>query len=164
MLGRLVTSRASRSLAMSSRSAAIRRSRASATLTQRADESAKGKLVPVRSEAAHDRDGVLRQHRPPALLLAGVDVREVHLHIREVDADEGVADRETRVSVGAGVDDDSIRAVGERVNRADEIALSIVLRAVHFDGELLGDRGQRFLDLAERGVTVDVRLAPAEQI
>src|SRR5687768_13649613 len=108
MLARLVTSSPSRcAVLMASTSAAIRCRRRSATRLERRHETAESQLVPEGAEATQNRARSGRQRRVATLRLAGVDVREVDLDVRQRDGGERVADRETRVAVGASVDENS---------------------------------------------------------
>ena len=52
----------------------------------------------------------------------------------------------------------------QRVNRVDQLALAVVLRELELDAELRRDGAQRSLDVGERRVSVQRRLARAEQI
>ncbi len=82
------------------------RSRAS----QLRDEPAQRQLVAVGAEAAQHGARAGRKHRVPPLGLARVDVRQVNLDVRNLGGGEGVADGETGVRVGAGVDQRTVGA------------------------------------------------------
>src|SRR5690349_23610820 len=105
-LARLVTSSPSTCAAVSpSASAARRRGRGSDTWPREASgKTTQCELVPVRTEAAHDRRRRGGEHGVAALRLAGVDVRQVYLDEGNFHGGERVADREAGMAVGAGVD------------------------------------------------------------
>ena len=72
----------------------------------------RGRAAPARSPGRRTRTrtpiAARREHRVPALRLARVDVRDVHLDERHRHADECVAQREARVRVRAGVHDRAV--------------------------------------------------------
>src|SRR5215207_9961191 len=107
MLGRLVKSTPSRCAAwIAAATAASRSGRRSATRGSEAmHEATQGELVAERAEAAENGGRARREGGVPALRLACVDVRHVHLDERNLDRREGVAQGQARVTVGAGVHD-----------------------------------------------------------
>src|SRR5690349_18576184 len=104
MLGRPVTSKPSTCAAVKpSTSAERRRWRGSDTRGERASQPAKCELIAVGAKPTHDADRGLREHRVPALRLAGVDVRHVYFDERDGDRRECVANRDARMRIRAGV-------------------------------------------------------------
>src|SRR5262245_20039298 len=72
-------------------------------------ESPKTKLVGRGAKTADHTHRRRCQHRHAPLRFAGIDVRQVHLNEWNRDTDKRIANRETGVRVGAGVDHSAVR-------------------------------------------------------
>src|SRR5689334_8539334 len=165
MFGRLVISSPSRWAAViASTSAASRVGRRSDTSGNLARESAERELVAVGAQpddAAHGRAG---EHGAMTLGLARVNVRHVDLDERNRDGRQRIANRQARVRIRAGVDDDAVDAAAQRLNRVDQLSLAVMLSELQLDTDLPCYRPQRTLDVVERLVAVQRRFARPEQI
>ena len=89
-----------------------------------------GELVPLHAEPGDHADRRGGEHGVPALRLARVHVRDVHLDERDRDADERIAQREARVRVRAGIDDRRVHPAAHRVHGVHELALAVALHAL----------------------------------
>jgi len=101
----------------------------------------------------------------PPKLLAGVDVRDVHLDEGDGHGGEGVPDRHRRVSEGAGIDDHEAGAIGARgVQPVDDLALVVALEGVQAEPGRGRLGAQPVLDLGQRGAAIDLGLTSAESV
>src|SRR5919109_1150958 len=166
MLGRLVRRMASRCAStIPCASASRRRGRWSGTLfSQLRHETAQCQLVSVRAEAAQYRGRGPGQHGVPALGLARKNVCQVDFDEGHVDGSEGVTNGETRMRVGACVDQCAIRIAAHRVNTVDELSFPVMLRKLDLGAELVGHDAKPLLDVIECRATVNLRLTRAEQV
>src|SRR5664279_2337425 len=165
MLGRLVSSTASRCAATSASRSAVRRSlRRSVTGREPRDKPAKRQLVTDRPEAAEQSNRAARQNCVTPLGLARENVREMQLDERHLGGGECVADREARVRVRAGVDERALRPAAQPENHIDELALAALLRELELDAEFRANLAQPRLDVRECLRAVDRWLACAEEI
>src|SRR5881394_2314043 len=143
MFARLVMSSPSTWAAVNpSASAARRPGRESATSFQLLHQAAKGELITVGAKAADDADGAGREHRMPALRLAGVHVADVNLDVRNRHADQRVTQRETRMRVRAGVHDGSVDFAPHPMNRVDQLPFTVVLDELQLDPRRAGHSTQ----------------------
>jgi len=95
---------------------------------------------------------------------ASVHVRHVNFDEWNRDGAQRIANRETAVRIGAGVDDDAVDFAAQRVYDIDQLAFSAVLRKPYLSTELARNRRQRSLDVRERLPAVKLRFTRAEEI
>src|SRR5258708_15566941 len=165
MFARLVTRRPSTwAAAKPSASAARRFGRESDTGRQRTQEAAQGQLRPISAKAAHQPGRRRSEHRVAAFWLSPIDVRYVHLHKRDARADKGVAEGETGVAVGAGIDDRPINLASHFVNGVDELAFAVMLNKLDLDLGLASHVAQCALDVDKGLATVRVPLTNPKQV
>src|SRR5438045_7314863 len=148
-LGRLVSTSPSMGAAIRrSRSAAMRAGRRSdihrelKTLYQ----STQRQLVTIGAESANDRQRGIGQRRPPALRLAGVDVRQMHLDEWDFHSRQRIVNCQAGVAVGAGVYERAIDGPTQCLHRVDDLAFSIVLRERELHAQLPRDTQDMLLD------------------
>src|SRR5215218_9675566 len=116
------------------------------------------------AEAGDRAASDLGDHALPPEVLAGIDVRQVHLDHRGLQRGDGVADRDRRVGVASAVDDHG-RCPGNRlVKPVDQFPLVVGLAHVDLQLERFCPLLEHRADLGERLVAVDARLAVAEQV
>src|SRR5688500_12346378 len=137
MFGRLLSRSASIfSAASFSPRALILLARWSATAGKVSNETAQRELVTVCTESAHDSDRGLGEHRPAPLWLARVDIGQVHFDERQRDSGERIPDRKARMRVRPGIHQCTVDPSPHRVNRLNDLALTVVLREGDFRAEL----------------------------
>src|SRR5690349_748605 len=88
------------------------------------------------------------------------------MNLDEWDGDcaESIANRETAVRVGPGVDDDAVDVSPERVDRVNQLALTVMLRELNFSARFAGHRPQRSLHVRQGLTTVQFWLTGAEEV
>src|ERR1700722_19559861 len=153
---------ANSSAAHSAANRSARRSRM--RVLERGHEPAQRQLVAGRAEPAEEGPRSGGPRRAPPFWLAGKNIGEVHFDKREGHGRQRVADRQTRVAVGASVDQRAIGTAAERVDGIDERTLAVVLGAVDVDAELRANGRQSPRDVGEGGGAVDRRFSGAEEI
>ena len=94
--------------------------------------------------------------------LAGRRIREVDLDERPVDREQRVAQGDARVGQAARVDDRDVEVAA--MQPVDQGALVVRLEEVDGEPELGGAGRQPGVDLVERLVAVDLRLARADEV
>src|SRR3954462_2557212 len=167
MLGRLVSTSASMCAAMSdSLSAATRAGRRSAIggTLESLYQPTQREPVTVSAESADDRQRRISEVRMTALGLARIDVGDVQLDERNANADQRVADGETRVRICRRVHYRAIDPAAQRLHRVDHLAFPVVLREAELDSKLLRDFQEAALDVGKCPRPVKLRLTRAEQI
>ncbi len=125
-----------------------------------------GKNIAVGSESADLAQADTGRERPVAEVLAGVDVREVDLHLRDGYHVEGVADHHRGVGESAEIADQSLllRLVHQFVQLLDQLALMVALEETeHHVGERLFEHGVDIVE-RERAVVVGITLAEHVQV
>jgi len=107
----------------------------------------------------------LRQERVVTKGFALVHVRDMHLEERDRHAGERIAQRDAGVRQATRVDDDVAGAVEpRRVDAVDQGAFVVALKALHRHPARRAERDRSALDVGQRVVAVDLRLARAEQV
>src|SRR4051794_30169122 len=96
--------------------------------------------------------------------LAAMHVRDVHLDDRELAGGERIEERDRGVREGSRVDDDATRALARLVDPVDQLELGVALAELDLELQLGADLAALRLDVGERLVAVDRRLALAEQV
>ena len=71
-----------------------------------------------------------------------MDVRQMHLDRRQSHSGQGVADRNTRMGIGGGVDDDAPISGFAVLDPADEFAFAVRLPNVHLDAKVFRQPAQ----------------------
>ena len=120
--------------------------------------------VAERAEARDHAQGDARHERVLAELLPCEDVREVHLDDGQPRSRERIAQRDTRVSQAAGIDEDAVGPGSGLLDAVDQRPLVIRLEELDLGAPLLGRRGEISVDLLQAGGAVDLGLAGAEQV
>ena len=90
-------------------------------------------FVTVSAEADDDADGFVGQIGMMAERFAGVDVGNVYFHKWDVDTADGIADGDTGMGIGAGIDDDEIGFTASLMDTADDIAFAVALETADAD-------------------------------
>ena len=121
--------------------------------------------VAVGAEAADHADRLVAEIAGVAEGLAAVRVGQVDFDEGQRHAGQCVADGDRGVGEGGRVDQDEGRAVGAgRLDAVDQGMLGIGLEAVQLVAGGLGLCRQRPVDVRQRRMAIDLRLAGAEQI
>jgi hypothetical protein len=82
----------------------------------------------------------------------------------KADGGDGVAERDRRMRVRAGVEENGVEPAGGLVDPLDELALVVRLARVDLDAELRAEAAERRVDLRERRTAVDIRLTRPEEV
>ncbi len=97
--------------------------------------------------------------------LARVHVAQVHLGERNLHREQGVAQGDARVREAGGVEDDEGHVPGRGlVDELDQLRLRVALVGGEVVAGLGGQLAHPFVDLVERDLAVQARLAQAEQV
>ena len=118
--------------------------------------------MPAKAADLSHADG--RDERLVAKRLAGVDVREVHLHRGEPHTDDRVPQCDTGVGVGPRVDEDAVGPSPGLVQRVYEHTLVVGLHDAQLHTALARSLAQRRVDLVQRHAAVGLRLPPPQQV
>ena len=97
-----------------------------------------------------------------AVVLAGEDIAQVHLHLGSRHRQQRVAQRHRRVAVAPEVDDEAVGREPLALDDVDQLALGIALKVV--DAHAGMRLAQLREALVERRAAVDFRLATARQV
>ncbi len=92
------------------------------------------------------------------------DVGDVHFDERELHRREGVSEGQTGVRVRSRVDHRSVGVAAKGLDRADELALAVMLSAANVHAELPADSRQPLLDFGERRRTVERRISHSKKV
>src|SRR5687768_12368116 len=133
---RFVTMRPSRWDDDSVSTSAARRDGRRSTTRERRDEAAQAELVTVRAETAEHRAGAARQRRLTPLRLPRVDVCQVDLDVRNRYRGQRITQCETRVAVGASIDEHAAGAATHGMDGVDHRPFPVELGEVDLDAEL----------------------------
>src|SRR6185312_61701 len=164
MLGRLVTSKASRCAARNAAASAATRSDRRSLTRQGGDDASERELVAARAETAHHGERARGEHRMAPLRLAREDVAQVHFDERYLHRGKRVANGEAAVAVRAGVDQSAIGAAAQRLDHIHQLPFSVPLGELQFHVQLARDAAQVLFDVGQRVASVQLRLPNAEEI
>lgn len=127
-------------------------------------EGVEGQGVGIPAEAGDAAAADGGDQRGVAELLAGLGIGEVHLDDGDADGADGVAQGHGGMRIGAGVEDYPGRPGARVVQGVDQRALVVRLGRAQFQAQLSGQAVQARLDLRQRELAIDARLAFAEQV
>src|SRR5207302_1107822 len=99
-----------------------------------------------------------------AKALAPEDVREVDLDDRQIGSEKGVEHRDRSVGKRARVEDDSLGCFTSLLDPIDQLTFVIGLAEVDLEVECCGAGRAALLDVAERVMAIDRRVANPEQV
>ena len=101
----------------------------------------------------------------PAEFLATVDIREMDLDDGDGHGGHGVPQCERVVRQGAGIDDDSVKALARGLlDPVDELAFMIRLSALRHGAAAVGVAAYLAVELRERRASVDGRFPSSQKV
>src|SRR5690606_3271208 len=97
--------------------------------------------------------------------LAFIDIGQMYFNKRNRDRQQSVAQRHAGMSERTGVKQDKVNAFKAGImNAIDEFVLSIALQVQQVMTGIHTSAAQAFIDVVQRLITVNLRLAGAQQI
>src|SRR6185503_9473180 len=130
-----------------------------------ADSCLHGQLVPVGTQPGDQAGRDVREVRVMTERLAALQVREVNLDERDLHGEQGVAQRDTGVREGAGIDYDIGDALACRgMDAANELVLGIALEGDQLVPRRARHLGRPLLDRGQRVGAIKPRLPASEQV
>src|SRR5258708_26115604 len=121
-------------------------------------------LVALPAEAADDPARGPTYEGIVAEFVAPINVGEVHLDDRQGGGVERIEYGDRGVREGAGIEDDAVCGLPRLVNPVDQLAFVVRLAEIHDEVERSGTFEACLLDVRQRLMAVDFRLAQAEQV
>ena len=92
-----------------------------------------------------------------AKFFSGKGIAQVHFDKRNLNGQESISQRNTRVREATGVQDDKFDIIdGGLLDPVDEFMLGVTLEAIEVMSELFGDRNAALFDVGEIGRTVKI--------
>src|SRR6185295_1555693 len=127
-------------------------------------KTAQRQRIPLGSKPGDHAIGAKRDIGVVAEFLALVDVRDVDFDNRRFEGIQRVEDRNRRMCERGRIDYDATRNVSCFMNPVDDLVFTVRLVEAKFKSVLFGNLAAIGLDIGKSLVTVDVRLAFAEEI
>src|ERR1700732_3523936 len=120
--------------------------------------------VAMGPQAADHGGGGVGDLRMTVVLVAGVDVGDVHLDHRSLERLDRIDDGDRGEGIGGRIDDDGIGALPRRLDQVDQLAFMVRLVKGKRKSKLGRFALASLLDLRQRRGAVNMRLAHAEQV
>src|SRR3989304_5826971 len=124
----------------------------------------KGRGVPPPAQPAHLAHRQIGEDGVMAELLSRVDVRDGHLHERQADRRQGIAQGKAVVGESAGVDHGTVGAGSFSLQEVDDLALAVRLEGADISPHLARAPAAPVFDLGEGEGAVPLRLSLAEGV
>lgn len=127
-------------------------------------DATQSRFVSVAAQPTYHADRLPCKHEPVAFWFARVNVGQVYFDVRNRHRSEGVAQRNARMRVRAGVDDRAIRRPVQTLNLSHKLPLAVGLEEAERHVQLGRDFGERCLYLRQRLAPIDRGFADAEHV
>jgi hypothetical protein len=147
---------------MAERRAACRSSRRSATEPGR--ESLKPEGITPGAETGDQPDGQVGKHRVPTLSFPGENVAQVDFDEYRTNREKRIAEGQTGVGQGRGIDQRSVHPSPEPLHRFDQLTFVVGLHPFEVDTQPSSLGSNQGLDFSQGRGAVELRLAGPEKV
>lgn len=127
--------------------------------------SVQGEFIPVRSETKQAAACNVTEIALLPKILSGKSVAQMNFDKRDLNRQQGVAQRNARVRKGAWIQNDKIDLVsGGPLDTVDQLVLGIALIAIELVPQLGREFDAALLDVGQRGRAVNLGLAGTQEV